>query len=47
MKRRLFLVYAGTALVAFGAAAMTGYSPFGDGKQERDAYSRGGGPSHK
>ena len=47
MKRRLFLLYAAGSLVAFSAAATTGYSPFGDGKRERDAYSRGGGPRHK
>ena len=47
MRRRIFMVWAAGSLVAFGAAAMTGYSPFGDGRQERDIYSRGGGPTHK
>lgn len=47
MIRRIFIVWAGVSLVAFGAAAVNGWSPFGDGAQERDIYSRGGGPTHK
>lgn len=47
MKRRIFMIWAAGSLVAFGAATVNGYSPFGDGKQERDIYSRGGGPAHK
>jgi hypothetical protein len=47
MKKAVFTVWVGVSLGLFGAAAMAGYSPFGDGVQERDAYVRGGGPRHK
>lgn len=47
MKKALFTTWVGLALGLFGAAALAGYSPFGDGVQERDIYSRGGGPRHK
>ena len=47
LKRLLFIAWGLIAVVAFVAAAFSGYSPFGDGVQERDIYSRGGGPQHK
>ena len=43
----LFTAWCGLGLALFAAAALNGYSPFGDGRQEADAYSRGGGPTHK
>jgi hypothetical protein len=47
MKRLLFVLWAMLALALTIVAALAGYSPFGDGVQERDVYSRGGGPRHK
>lgn len=47
MKRVLFLLWAMFGLALYAVAALAGYSPFGDGAQERDVYSRGGGPRHK
>ena len=47
MKKAVFTVWVGVPLGLFGAAAVSGYSPFGDGVQERDVYSSGGGPRHK
>jgi hypothetical protein len=47
MRKTLFPLWCLTVLCVFAAASWYGYSPFGDGKQERNAYSRGGGPTHK
>lgn len=47
MKRLIFALWALLALALTVVAALAGYSPFGDGVQERNVYSRGGGPRHK
>jgi len=47
MRRLIFPLWCLALTLAFAATAWNGYSPFGDGKQERDVYSRGGGPTHK
>jgi len=42
-----FLAWCFVCIGLFTAASWYGYSPFGDGVQARNVYSRGGGPMHK
>jgi len=45
--KHAFLAWCAVCLGLHGAASWYGYSPFGDGVQARNIYSRGGGPMHK
>lgn len=47
MRKLFYLAWALVALGLFVTAALAGYSPFGDGRQDRNVYAAGGGPRHK
>jgi len=45
--KKAFMIWCVACLGLHSAASWYGYSPFGDGVQARNIYSRGGGPTHK
>lgn len=45
--KNIFFAWCVACLGLHSAASWYGYSPFGDGVQARNIYSRGGGPVHK
>ncbi|MEM6494862.1 MAG: hypothetical protein AAF650_10835 [Pseudomonadota bacterium] len=44
---KVFLIWCALCVALHATAGWYGYSPFGDGVQARNIYSRGGGPTHK